>query len=137
MVRCLAMSLSPRRTFRSSPMFITRKEHDRIVAEKDREIECLRRDNKLGYLLESFEKRLDTCTADMSNCIQFANAHFGNATLTLPDEYPVYVPDHFGGKVIKQESTKVVILDEEGNATYAVTGKHSADKGYKYLLVRK
>lgn len=51
----------------------------------------------------------------------------------------VYIDDYFGGKVIKQESIKVVILDEEGNATYARTSQKNKKDNFQrnYILVEK
>lgn len=54
----------------------------------------------------------------------------------LSDSVAVYVDDYFGGKVIKQEATKLVVLDESGNATYYMT-KQKPDKNFQYKLLRK
>ena len=54
----------------------------------------------------------------------------------LDDTIPRYVEDYFGGRVIKQESTPITILDEKGIATYGMT-KKPADKGRKYLLIQE
>ena len=52
----------------------------------------------------------------------------------LDHSVPRYVEDYFGGKVIKQESTPVTILDENGKATYSQTAqKPSKDKSYRLV----
>jgi hypothetical protein len=60
--------------------------------------------------------------------------YWDNNTL-LGDHVAVYVDDYFGGKVIKQEATKVVIIDKNGKTTEAFS-KQKPDKGYSYKLVR-
>jgi hypothetical protein len=57
-------------------------------------------------------------------------------SLNLPADVARIMPDHFGGNVIKQDATKVVVLDKNGNAKTAYT-KKQADKGFSYLLVRE
>lgn len=49
----------------------------------------------------------------------------------------VYVNDYFGGKVIKQESIKVVILDKDGKATYSQTARTNKKSDFQrnYVLV--
>ncbi len=78
--------------------------------------------------------------ADKSNIIWGQNLVFSEGTVSasfnLPDDVPRYVDDYCGGKVFKQEATKVVELDAEGNAKYFYT-KKEADKGFNYKLIRK
>jgi len=54
----------------------------------------------------------------------------------LPDNVLVYEDDILGGKVIKQEVTKCIVIDKEGNVRHDIT-KQKADKGYSYKLVRE
>ena len=54
---------------------------------------------------------------------------------SLDETIPRYVEDFFGGKVIKQESNPVTILDRSGKATYGVT-KKALPKGQKYHLIQ-
>lgn len=60
----------------------------------------------------------------------------GSWSLQLGDDVLVYVDDILGGKVIKQESTKCLVIDKDGNVKTGLT-KQKADKGYSYKLVRE
>ena len=51
----------------------------------------------------------------------------------LDDSVAQYVDDYFGGKVIKQEATKLIVIDEKGKATYHHTKKRP-NKGKVYKL---
>ena len=53
----------------------------------------------------------------------------------LPDNVLVYVDDILGGKVIKQEGVKCLVIDRAGNVKTGLT-KQKADKGYTYKLMR-
>jgi hypothetical protein len=55
--------------------------------------------------------------------------------ITLPDTVLQYVDDILGGKVIKQEGTKCLVIDKDGNVKTGLT-KQKADKGFSYKLVR-
>lgn len=54
---------------------------------------------------------------------------------SFPDNIPQYVYDFFGGKVIKQEATKVVEIAADG-AVRTGLSKQPADAGYEYKLIR-
>ena len=57
--------------------------------------------------------------------------------LSLGDDVAVYVDDLIdGGKVIKQEGNKAIIIDKEWNIKTGLT-KKKTNKWYKYVLVRK
>jgi len=56
--------------------------------------------------------------------------------LTLTDDIPQYVDDFFGGKVIKQEATKVIHISREGKVTEGLT-KRRPDEHFPYLLQRE
>lgn len=60
----------------------------------------------------------------------------GDFSITIPDNVLQYVDDILGGKVIKQEGTKCLIVDTEGNVKTGLT-KQKPDKGYSYKIVRK
>lgn len=47
-----------------------------------------------------------------------------------------YTDDILGGKVIKQEGTKCLIISKDGDVKTGLT-KSKPDKGYKYKLVRE
>lgn len=55
--------------------------------------------------------------------------------LTLSDDAAQYVDDFFGGKVIKQEATKVIHISLSGEVTEGLT-KRPPDEHFTYLLSR-
>jgi len=59
----------------------------------------------------------------------------GTFEYKLPSNVAVYEKDILGGEVIKQEATKCLIVDTEGNIKTGIT-KQAPDKGYKYKLIR-
>lgn len=61
---------------------------------------------------------------------------FTNREITLGENVLVYVDDIMGGKVIKQEANKCIVIDKEGNIKTGLT-KQKVDKGYNYKLIRK
>lgn len=56
--------------------------------------------------------------------------------LNFPDNVLVYVDDLLGGKVIKQEGTKCIVIEQDGSVKTGLT-KSDADKGFNYKLLRK
>jgi len=64
-----------------------------------------------------------------------ANGSAGYA-LNLPDTVLQYTEDILGGKVIKQEGNKCLIIDKEGKVKTGLT-KEKVDKGYSYKLIRE
>lgn len=60
----------------------------------------------------------------------------GDSVLSLSDDVLVYVDDILGGKVIKQEGNKCLVIDKTGNVKTGLT-KEKPDKGYAYKLIRK
>jgi hypothetical protein len=59
-----------------------------------------------------------------------------HTSLTLPDNVLVYVDDILGGKVIKQEGKKCIVIDKSGTVKTGIT-KQNIDKGFSYKLVRE
>ena len=57
-------------------------------------------------------------------------------SVDFPDEVAQYVDDILGGKVVKQEATKCIIIKKDGEVDAGYT-KKKADKGYSYKLVRE
>jgi hypothetical protein len=55
---------------------------------------------------------------------------------SLPDNVLQYIDDILGGKVIKQEGNKCLVIDKKGNVKTGLT-KEKVDKGYEYKLVRE
>lgn len=56
--------------------------------------------------------------------------------MKFSDDIAQYVDDYFGGKVIKQEATKVIVITGEGKTETGFT-RQNPDTGYKTKLVRK
>ena len=120
-------------------MFITKKRHDRIVADlkaslKNSEdwMEEMRKQRDAAQNLQGVLGKL----ADKAqNFATFSSGSLNfKSELILPDNVPVYVDDHFGGKVIKQEATKVIEIAPNGDIKTGLT-KRTADDGYGYVLV--
>ncbi len=63
-----------------------------------------------------------------------SDGHWG--TMELPEEYLRYVDDILGGKVIKQEGNKCIVIDKDGNVKTGLT-KQKVDKKYSYKLIRE
>lgn len=106
---------------------ITYKEHCEIL-EKE-----LKQAKDLKEILNKF--------SSMSiNGFNFATVggcfDIGYGGITLPDNVLVYVDDILGGKVIKQEGNKCLVIDKDGNVKTGLT-KQKPDKGYNYKLVRE
>jgi hypothetical protein len=110
-------------------MFIRTKKHKEIIARYEATIKDLQ---ERCYVKSILEKLIDKETKFGSSMIIGSN---GNWDVNLPDTVPQYVPDFFGGKVIKQEARKVIQVDKEGNVTTGLTAKQ-ADDGFAYVLVR-
>lgn len=64
------------------------------------------------------------------------NTVSGGWSLNLPDHVLQYTEDILGGKVIKQEGTKALVIDKNGNVKTGLT-KQKPDKGYSYKLIRQ
>lgn len=81
--------------------------------------------------LKAIVEKLYQLTFTSNNVISFTST----GTFTLSDNIPQYVDDYFGGRVIKQEATKVVVLEKDG-AMHTHYTKQKPDKGYNYKLIR-
>jgi len=119
-------------------MFITKKRHDRIVADLKASLK-----NSEDWVQESRKQRdaaqnlqgvLDKLADKAASFVCFSSLHITGNNLILPDNVPVYVDDHFGGKVIKQEATKVIEISANGDIKTGLT-KREPDDGYGYVLV--
>ena len=71
-------------------------------------------------------------TCDYTNGVSWTGIH---TQINLPDNVLQYVDDILGGKVIKQEGTKCLVIDKDGNVKTGLT-KQKPDKNYSYKLVR-
>lgn len=125
-------------------MFITKKKHNQIIEHKDKTIndyyaKIVKLENELEQsmdlknLLEKFGDNLGILLASGSYIM---TASGNDWKLNLPDNVLVYEEDILGGKVIKQEGTKCLMVDKDGNVKTGLT-KQKADKGYNYKLVRE
>lgn len=121
---------------------ITNKKHNQIIEHKDKTIsDYLAKILKLEEELKEardlkliVEKLSGTLTSSGTGI--YYNTSLGTFDLNLPDNVLVYVDDILGGKVIKQEAIKCLVIDEKGNVTTGLT-KQKPDKGYSYKLLRK
>lgn len=139
-------------------MFITKKKHNQIIKDKDYTISCclkevnsLKSDIEKGHtahleIVAGLKKELEEAR-NLKLIIEklyplysiegsiFTSSN-GSWSLNLPDDVLRYTDDILGGKVIKQEGTKCLMVDKDGNVKTGLT-KQKADKGYNYKLVRE
>ena len=127
---------------------ITNKTHNKIVREltlqiaiKDQkvfdyreEVDRLKQELREAKDLKTILDKFSSLTSTKG--MVFANSNgIWSTELVLPDNVLVYVDDILGGKVIKQEGTKCLVIDKEGNVETGLT-KRKADTGYAYKLER-
>jgi hypothetical protein len=114
-------------------IWITKYRHNKIVAGYEKYVEDLREalNRKEGFekILEKLVDETNALTVGYGTCVSGS----GGVMSALDDTVPRYVEDYFGGKVIKQESTPVTILDVNGIAIYGVTAR-KPEKGKTYIL---
>lgn len=79
----------------------------------------------LKTLLEKYSEKLDISFTRMDGM-----------SYGIPDDVLRYVDDILGGKVIKQEGTKCLVIDVNGNVKTGLT-KQKRDPKYTYKLVRE
>jgi hypothetical protein len=77
-----------------------------------------------------------TLGADWADGLSFSTATWSNAIAHLPDTVLQYTEDILGGKVIKQEGNKCLVITKDGTVKTGLT-KAKVDKGYTYKLVRE
>lgn len=121
---------------------ITNKKHNQIIEHKDKTIndylaKILKLEKELSEardLKAILEKLypLHEVFGSVLNCVNGVN---GGYELRLPDEVLQYTEDILGGKVIKQEGTKCLVIEKDGTVKTGLT-KQKADKGYSYKLLR-
>lgn len=82
-------------------------------------------------------KILDKITSITVNDTGFvASGGTWSTELNLPDNVLVYVDDILGGKVIKQEGVKCLVIEADGSVKTGLT-KQKRDTGFTYKLVRQ
>jgi hypothetical protein len=132
-------------------MFITKKKHNQIVQDLSyknfKEVEKTLKETREIYEKEinDLKKALEEAKDLKFILEKFSNFSIsgigisvsgGNWDIELPDNVLQYTEDILGGKVIKQEGTKCLVVDKQGNVKEGLT-KQKADKGYSYKLVRE
>ena len=115
----------------------TNKTHNRIITEL-KETYAEKHAKLTAELKEARDLKtiLDRFSSLTINGTGFAlSGGTWNTELVLSDTYLQYVEDILGGKVIKQEGTKCLVIGKDGTVKAGLT-KEKADKGYTYKLVR-
>ncbi len=131
----------------------TNKTHNRIVAEL-KEVYAEKHKSLTAELKEVYAEKHKSLTAELKeakdlkvildrfsslsiNGIKFdVSGGAWNTELILPDTVLQYTEDILGGKVIKQEGTKCLVIGKDGLVKTGLT-KEKADKGYSYKLIRQ
>lgn len=118
-------------------MIILKRTHEKQIEEKSKRITELE-----TYLREA--KDLKEILSKMS-CMTINGQDFSvtggtwcipSDTLNLPDNVMVIVDDILGGKCVKQEANKCIIVTKDGDVRTGLT-KNKVDKGYSYKLIRE
>lgn len=121
---------------------ITNKKHNQIIEHKDKTIndylakimkleQELKEAKDLKLILEKLYPLYEIIGSD--SVLSFTN---GGYSLNLPDTVLQYTDDILGGKVIKQEGVKCLIVEKDGTVKTGLT-KQKVDKGYSYKLIRR
>lgn len=122
-------------------MFITKKRHNHIIEHKNKTINdyCA----KIIKLEKEIEQAKDV--KELLGKLVIENSLFvtkdymaticGSA-MNIPDNVLVYVDDILGGKVIKQEGVKCLVVSKDGIVKTGLT-KNKADTGHTYKLIRE
>lgn len=113
---------------------ITTKKHKRILAEWQNEVKLLREKLEKAENLKEILHKLQESTSKFDTVLggYMSVADFETG---LSDAIPRYVEDMLGGKVIKQEGTKVIQISSNGEVKTGLT-KQPPDEGYTYKLIR-
>lgn len=117
-------------------MFITKKKHKEIIEKLKKEhfdeqkkiISELEQAKCLKEILQKFSINIDKITCDQYSII--------SSSADFPDTVLQYTDDILGGRVIKQEGTKCIVIDKHGKVKTGLT-KQNVDDGYTYKLVRE
>lgn len=139
-------------------MFITKKKHNQIIEHKDKTInDYLKKILSLESDIEQGHKSHLVIVGELKKELEEArnlkliieklyplysmegsilSGSNGSWSLNLPDNVLQYTEDILGGKVIRQEGNKCLVVDKEGKVKTGLT-KQKVDKGYRYKLVRE
>lgn len=128
-------------------MFIRKSLHKAEISRKNCTIERLERENnrlkeelKESKDLKKILEAVGKITDDYSGVLALSGSGslstaYEDIENSLSDAIPRYVDDIFGGKVIKQEATKAIVISKDGEIKTGLT-KQKAEKGYSYVLVQ-
>ncbi len=115
-------------------MFISKKKYQAEISYRDKKIEDLKIELKTAQSLKDILEKMSSMTI---NGLSFsASGGSWNTEIRLPDTVLQYADDILGGKVIKQEGTKCLVIDKDGNIKTGLT-KQKKDKGFSYKLIRE
>lgn len=120
---------------------ITTKKHNKIISELKEEYAKkhaqLTQELKEAKDLKEILQKMSSLTINGNTWgVTGGSWNISTAKLELNDTIAQYVDDYFGGKVIKQEATKVIEITSDGKMVDGYT-KQKPDDGYKYKLIRK
>lgn len=107
-------------------IIVGHQKHLDIVAKLDEE---LRQARDLKSIINKLFDNTNNITANVRSCCI-------GGVLNLPDTVLQYTDDILGGKVIKQEGTKCLVIDVNGNVKTGLT-KQKRDTKYTYKLIRE
>lgn len=117
--------------------FVSAKKYNEKVCELDLAYKDMRRmaielkqARSLSAVLEKLADRKQDSVVAGYGCTISDN------TISLNDNVAIVVDDHFGGKVVRQQATPVVVLTGEGTLEKSWTAR-TPDKGRKFVLVDK
>ena len=116
----------------------TNKTHNRIIAEL-KEAYAEKHNKLTAELKEAKDLKtiLDRFSSLTINGIGLAvSGGNWNTEIVLPDTVLQYTEDILGGKVIKQEGNKCIVVTKDGIVKTGLT-KQTPDKGFSYKLVRE
>lgn len=121
--------------------WITKYRHNKIVAEYKEALEIskqnINRKEKFEEITEKLTDIADRLTDKFDGVIASIDGCIAEGNLILPNDVARYVDDYYGGQVLKQEATKLVVIDKDGNATYHWTAKKpTGGYSYRYELLK-
>jgi len=112
---------------------ITNKKHEEIVRQLKYDIKFYQ---TLSVILNKLVDRSNELTVASNNFLHKDDAE-SLVRKNLPKEVAVYVDDIItGGKVIKQEATKAIVISPEGDVKQGWT-KLEPQEDFSYCLVRE
>jgi len=118
-------------------MFIRKKAHEKIINLKNQRIDELELRLKEAQNLKAILEKLSSMKINGQGfAVVDGSWTISECKLNLPDDVMRYVDDILGGKCIKQEANKCIVISKDGTVKTGLT-KSQTDKGYSYKLVRE